>query len=170
MVAAIEYTSAKEMMTAARDLRAKLFKKLPTPKKGCLVAIEKIPVDALSLKKEQYLQLNHHMVTYFNYSFRVKKKRRYITSACIVEKVSQEFLVSVALIMGTKKPQYVVDARFVCYYLIWSIKEDSLPTIGAYFGRDHTTILNGIRKVAKIMASSTEMAATINKIRIDLLQ
>jgi chromosomal replication initiator protein len=41
--------------------------------------------------------------------------------------------------------------RHVAMYLARKHTRESLPAIGAYFGRDHTTVLHAVRKVADML-------------------
>lgn len=50
------------------------------------------------------------------------------------------------------KSMKIVRPRFVVYYLLREIREDSYPAIGAFMGgRDHTTILHGYQKIKSLM-------------------
>jgi hypothetical protein len=60
----------------------------------------------------------------------------------------------------------VVLARHVAMYLIKTMTGKSLPEIGRRFGgRDHTTVLHGIRKVERMIKSDDEFAAHVAGIR-----
>lgn len=65
----------------------------------------------------------------------------------IIKAVAIKHKVSVAAIKGTGKPDRVVAARFEAIARIYEARPDlSLPQIGKVFRRDHTTILNAVRK------------------------
>ena len=40
-------------------------------------------------------------------------------------------------------------ARFIVFYLTYSLTDYSLPAIGQMFNKDHTTILHGVRAILK---------------------
>ena len=44
--------------------------------------------------------------------------------------------------------------RHVAYYVIRTRLHHSLPEIGSVFGRDHTTILHGVQKIERLLATS----------------
>lgn len=39
------------------------------------------------------------------------------------------------------------EARLVCYWLAYRLSDASLPLIGRFFGRSHSTVIRGIRRV-----------------------
>ena len=59
----------------------------------------------------------------------------------------------------------IVLPRQVGYYLARELTSLSMPTIGRKFGgRDHTTVLSGTRKIAHMISSDPEFAATIHEL------
>lgn len=71
-------------------------------------------------------------------------KRR--TMKDIVQEVSQRHGVSVEEIMGSSTEQRVVRPRMEAYGIIRAELQHSFTMIGNFFGRDHTTILHGVRR------------------------
>ena len=68
----------------------------------------------------------------------------------ILEEVSKYHKVPIAVIKGPcRSPAYVRARQEVMYRIHTEIEEMSLPMIGRTMGRDHTTILYGIREHTK---------------------
>lgn len=68
----------------------------------------------------------------------------------IASEVSQVSGVSLEEMQGRDRRKHIVAARQVCY---WQARKSghSLPEIGRFFNRDHTTVLSGIRKLEPIL-------------------
>jgi hypothetical protein len=60
-------------------------------------------------------------------------------------------------ILGRGRTQLVAEARAVAYYLARR-EGHSLPRLGGAFGRDHTTILSGLRRAALVMRREPAVA------------
>jgi chromosomal replication initiation ATPase DnaA len=68
-----------------------------------------------------------------------------------------------------RNAQYVL-ARQVTYYLCKELTRCGLPSIGRFLdGRDHTTILHGIRKIQSRMGTDRQLAADIDFLRKQLV-
>ena len=68
----------------------------------------------------------------------------------VLETVSQAEGVSVADILGRCRRPELVRARWRAWSALrtmpWGAGRPSYPRIGAWLGRDHTTILHGVRR------------------------
>jgi hypothetical protein len=74
------------------------------------------------------------------------------TIAEILKAVAKYYRVRVADIKSARRTHDVVLPRQVAMYLSKELTPFSLPVIGRHFGgRDHTTILWGVRKVARLV-------------------
>jgi hypothetical protein len=63
----------------------------------------------------------------------------------------------------------IARPRQVAMYLAKTMTKHSLPEIGRRFGgRDHTTVLHGVRRVAKLMQTDPKIANDIESILIKL--
>lgn len=69
-----------------------------------------------------------------------EKAREIILEVAINRKVTE------AQILGRRRDRHIVVARHEACYRIRSELRLSLPDIGKIMGRDHTTILHGVRK------------------------
>ena len=63
--------------------------------------------------------------------------------------VSKKYKVSPDDIKGKRRTENIASARHICIYLIRQLTDLSQSAIGAYFDRDHTTILNSIKTVER---------------------
>lgn len=66
----------------------------------------------------------------------------------IARGVAKRFGLAVPVLMGESRALHVVRARKVLYR---ELRESgmSYPSIGRFVGRDHTTVMNGIKRVLK---------------------
>lgn len=61
-----------------------------------------------------------------------------------IEEICRSHGVTLRDVMGSSRFRRIVIARHHCYWHIWSTKGWSLPKTGQFFGREHTSIANGI--------------------------
>ena len=81
----------------------------------------------------------------------------------IILKVAKYFQIEIADLKGKSREQSLVIARQIAMFILREDRQMNLTTIGLLFGgRDHTTVLHGIRKI------QTD-AATNQNLRRDLL-
>jgi hypothetical protein len=66
----------------------------------------------------------------------------------IVRAVCTEFEVKRAKLLSVRRTKDVVAPRQIAFSLCKYLTLRTLPEIGRRFGRDHTTVLHGIRKMA----------------------
>ena len=70
--------------------------------------------------------------------------------------------VSVQDVISDRRTARVVRARHVMFYLSKMLTTCSLPKIGRFLGgRDHTTVLHGLNKIAVLKHSDAQLAADI---------
>ncbi len=80
-----------------------------------------------------------------------------ITASLIIETVAEHYNVTIKDLESTKKSKNIATPRFIAMYLCRTLTDTSLKDIGALLGgRDHTTILNGIKNVDKGIANQNE--------------
>jgi chromosomal replication initiator protein len=84
----------------------------------------------------------------------------------IQELVSTSFGISRAELIGSTRAATPVRARQIAIYLTRELTDLSLPQIGRlYGGRDHSTILNSIRRIEARQAEDGDLAARIDRLR-----
>jgi chromosomal replication initiator protein len=85
--------------------------------------------------------------------------------ADILAFVAAHYNVSVDLLKTTGRAKEVVIPRQVAMFLIRELTSHSLPEIGAFFARDHSTILYAIQKVTEQVEQDVDLSNNIREIR-----
>jgi chromosomal replication initiator protein len=68
--------------------------------------------------------------------------------------------------IGPKRQRTIARPRQIAMYLSKSLTTRSLPDIGRRFGgRDHTTIMHGVRKVEELRATDSQLAEDLELLR-----
>jgi chromosomal replication initiator protein len=63
----------------------------------------------------------------------------------------------------------IARPRQIAMYLAKQLTPRSLPEIGRRFGgRDHTTIMHGVRKIEELMATDSQMSDDLQMLRRQL--
>jgi chromosomal replication initiator protein len=89
-----------------------------------------------------------------------------ITVEAIVNAAAQEFGVTVLDIKSARHHASLVQARHVAMYLARHLTPRSLPEIGRFLGgRDHTTVMYGVRRTEERMGAAPELAARVARLR-----
>ena len=83
----------------------------------------------------------------------------------VLRQVAAQYGTTPDLIRGSGRARDIVIPRQVAQYLIRELTEHSLPEIGQFFGRDHSTVMHGINKITEQMGKDPELAATVNTLR-----
>lgn len=83
------------------------------------------------------------------------------TPQLILEEVSTYSGIPTDKIIGASKSKDIVMARQIMIYLITEMTDLSLPAIGRFIGRDHTTALYGRDKIAAKIKADQNLANTI---------
>ena len=100
-------------------------------------------------------------------------QNRNITADDIMEIVADSYNVTVNDLVGSKRNYSIMEPRQVCMYLIREILSLPYKNIGLLLGkRDHTTVINGIKKINNEIETNEQMSFTINSLikRINSLQ
>jgi chromosomal replication initiation ATPase DnaA len=84
--------------------------------------------------------------------------------ADIVTACAAEFGTTREQILGESREAPVVMARFAAMTLGRRLLGYSLPRIGRLLRRDHTTVLHGIRRIARMAAADTDLAARLDRL------
>ena len=82
----------------------------------------------------------------------------------ILNTVARHYSVKVDDILGKERKKNIQTARNVSMYLVRQLTNSSLPQIGVYFDRDHSTIHSNISKVESQIASDPVFEATVSEI------
>jgi chromosomal replication initiator protein len=84
----------------------------------------------------------------------------------IQQRVAADFGVSRAELVGSTRAATPVRARHVAIYLTRELTDLSLPQIGRlYGGRDHSTVLNSVRRIEAGLAEDPALAGRVAELR-----
>ena len=92
--------------------------------------------------------------------------QRAITTKVVIEEVEKYYRLSKGSLVSKKRSADIALPRQVAMYICREILEDpSFPKIGeAFGGRDHTTVLHNVRKIATDMETDSELAKVVKEI------
>jgi hypothetical protein len=82
--------------------------------------------------------------------------------------VCDHFGVELAELLSARKTKNLAVVRHIAYYLSKTLTPKSLPDIGRRFGRDHTTILYGVRKIGIARRFDSQINTDIRAISLKL--
>jgi chromosomal replication initiator protein len=84
----------------------------------------------------------------------------------IQQRVAERFGISRAELVGSSRAAIPLRARQVAIFLTRELTELSLPQIGRlYGGRDHTTVLNSLRRVEARLDEDADLAEKVRELR-----
>ena len=84
----------------------------------------------------------------------------------IQQRVAERFGISRAELVGTSRAALPLRARQVAIFLTRELTDLSLPQIGRlYGGRDHSTVLNSLRRVEASLGEDSELAERVQDLR-----
>lgn len=96
----------------------------------------------------------------------LRQSERKVTVEEILRKVAEHYNVRLSDLVGPKRLRAIARPRQVAMFLAKSLTTRSLPDIGRRFGgRDHTTIMHGIRKIEELRATDSQLAEDIELLR-----
>ena len=91
---------------------------------------------------------------------------RKITIEEIQRKVSDHFNIRLSDLIGPKRVRSYARPRQIAMYLSKHMTNRSLPEIGRRFGgRDHTTIMHGVKRIEELKAIDSQMADDLELLR-----
>lgn len=84
----------------------------------------------------------------------------------IQRKVAEHYNIRLSDMMGPKRARNVARPRQIAMYLSKQLTSRSLPEIGRRFGgRDHTTIMHGVRKIEELVADDHALAEDVTMLK-----
>ncbi|EYD73879.1 Chromosomal replication initiator protein DnaA [Rubellimicrobium mesophilum DSM 19309] len=84
----------------------------------------------------------------------------------IQRKVAEHYHIRLADLVGPKRLRSFARPRQVAMYLAKTMTSRSLPDIGRRFGgRDHTTVIHGVRKIEELKVSDAQIADDLDLLR-----
>ena len=91
---------------------------------------------------------------------------RKLTIEEIQRKVAEHYNIRLSDMIGPKRLRTIARPRQVAMYLAKQLTPRSLPEIGRRFGgRDHTTIMHGVRKIEELMATDSQLSDDLQLLR-----
>ncbi|MEI4485068.1 chromosomal replication initiator protein DnaA [Frigidibacter sp. MR17.14] len=91
---------------------------------------------------------------------------RRVTIEEIQRKVAEHYNVRLADLIGPKRQRTIARPRQIAMYLSKHMTTRSLPDIGRRFGgRDHTTIMHGIRKIEELRGQDNQLSEDLELLR-----
>ena len=96
----------------------------------------------------------------------LKHSDRKVTVEEIQRKVSEHYNIRLSDLLGPKRLRTVARPRQVAMYLAKKLTTRSLPEIGRRFGgRDHTTVMHGVRRIEELKAEDAQLAEDLELLR-----
>ncbi len=96
----------------------------------------------------------------------LRSSERKVTVEEIQRKVAEHYNIRLSDMIGPKRQRTIARPRQIAMYLSKSLTTRSLPDIGRRFGgRDHTTIMHGVRKVEELRATDSQLAEDLELLR-----
>jgi len=87
----------------------------------------------------------------------------------IVRAVCQEFRIAINEIKGPRRHRNITVPRQIAMYLVRELTDESLPQIGQLFGgRDHSTVINALKRVEAMRNADTDLRNRIDRVRRQL--
>lgn len=91
---------------------------------------------------------------------------RKLTIEEIQRKVAEHYNIRLSDMIGPKRLRAIARPRQVAMYLAKQLTPRSLPEIGRRFGgRDHTTIMHGVRKIEDLMATDSQLSDDLLRLK-----
>ena len=96
----------------------------------------------------------------------IKSQDRKVTVEEIHRKVSEHYLIRLSDMLGPKRVRSFARPRQIAMYLAKNLTNRSLPEIGRRFGgRDHTTVMHGVKRIAELMQNDSQLADDIELLK-----
>ncbi len=91
---------------------------------------------------------------------------RKVTVEEIQRRVSEHYNIRLSDLLGPKRVRTIARPRQVAMYLAKQLTTRSLPEIGRRFGgRDHTTVMHGVRRIEELKGHDHQIAEDIEMLR-----
>jgi chromosomal replication initiator protein len=94
---------------------------------------------------------------------------RRITCDRIIKEVSGFFNLKITDLKGPRRHKIISLPRMVAMFLCRKMTRESFPEIGRKFGgRDHSTVINAVTKVERLISTDSELARTVRALERQL--
>lgn len=96
----------------------------------------------------------------------LRSNDRRVTVEDIQKQVAEHYGIRVSDILSPRRARALARPRQVAMFLSKALTQHSLPEIGRKFGgRDHTTIIHGVRKVEELMAADVSIRQDVETLK-----
>lgn len=96
----------------------------------------------------------------------LRVSERKVTVEEIQRRVSEHYNIRLSELIGPTRVRTVARPRQMAMYLCKTLTSRSLPEIGRRFGgRDHTTIMHGVKKIEELKAKDSQVAEDLELLR-----
>jgi chromosomal replication initiator protein len=127
---------------------------------GCLARLSALAsISRMSVTIEFARQALHDLI-------RVPNQRPGIE--VIQQAVADVFRIGLADLKSKKRTQRIAFCRQVAMYLCRKLSDSSFPTIGEYFGRDHSTVIHANNLIARRISNDSAFGMWVDKIEREL--
>jgi chromosomal replication initiator protein len=79
--------------------------------------------------------------------------------------VAEYYDIRITDIIGSKRPHNISFPRQVAMYLSRELTDESLPSIGESFNRNHATILHACKSIQEKVDNDLQFKSTLNQIK-----
>lgn len=94
---------------------------------------------------------------------------RRMNPSTITSAVAATFEINPEFLKGKKRKREILIPRQVAMYLIRDLTDLPLEEVGSFFDRDHSTVLNAIKKISSMMETDSAFRRNVLDIRESLL-
>ncbi len=94
-----------------------------------------------------------------------RKKTKKITAELVMKVVSDYYGLTIGDLTGKVRRKEIARPRQIAMYITRTMTNMSLPQIGAFFGRDHTTVIHSCREVANDMQATPSFRTVVDEIQ-----
>ena len=92
-------------------------------------------------------------------------KKPTLNARGILEKTAQYYEISLADMIGVKRDKEIVLPRQIAMYIMRMDLSLSYPKIASNLGgKDHTTIMHGVKKIEKLYKADSDFANEVNQL------
>ena len=91
-----------------------------------------------------------------------------VEMADVLRQVAAHYGTTPEIIRGSGRARDIVVPRQIAQYLIRELTDHSLPEIGQFFGRDHSTVMHAVSKVTEQLTKDPELSRTVQGLRRQL--
>lgn len=93
-----------------------------------------------------------------------KLNQKHLSIDFIKKKVSSFYDIPVEDLVSKKRQKAITTARQIAMYIAKKITEETLDSIGKGFGRDHSTVVNSINKVGKLIEEDIKISKDVKEL------